>query len=289
MPAILATEARDDPNWFYSTAAQATAAIVGLAGGFLAARLVSHRSEIADQRQPLRATFLGLMSTASTYRNYVNDYVGNLRVLLKQLEEQRARGVLGQEPLSLANIAGTLGGIFRGPQSSPGTQVISEGEAEKLNELGKVAVAFQESLNATEPKPFAEALKVGRLPIPERFATEGAVPAAPTDWWAELELQEAYAGSVWYQLSLTFDPLAKDLAAFRSRLVPWTMGAMLGLLGALLICGAVIPMAYLTAHGGSSKTLLLLAFATLSLSVVVVLAIEMTRIRAAAQLDRETF
>jgi hypothetical protein len=39
-----------DPNWFYSTVAQSSAAIVGLAGGFMINRLTAHRVDIAPAR-----------------------------------------------------------------------------------------------------------------------------------------------------------------------------------------------------------------------------------------------
>ncbi len=43
-----------DPNWFYSTLAQSTAAIVGLGGGFLVQRVLQQRNEIAQPRSDLR-------------------------------------------------------------------------------------------------------------------------------------------------------------------------------------------------------------------------------------------
>jgi hypothetical protein len=44
-----------DPNWFYSTMAQSTAAIVALAGGFLVQRILAQRSDIAQDHRDLRA------------------------------------------------------------------------------------------------------------------------------------------------------------------------------------------------------------------------------------------
>jgi hypothetical protein len=46
-----------DPNWFYSTLAQSTAALVGLAGGFLVSRLIARREEINAERADLTALF----------------------------------------------------------------------------------------------------------------------------------------------------------------------------------------------------------------------------------------
>jgi hypothetical protein len=49
-----------DPNWFYSTLARSTAAIVGLAGAFLASRLIAHRGDMADRREGVLVDFKAL-------------------------------------------------------------------------------------------------------------------------------------------------------------------------------------------------------------------------------------
>jgi hypothetical protein len=54
-----------DPNWFYSTLAQSSAAIVGLAGGFMVSRILAQRSEMADDRHVLRNQMQVLQEDAS--------------------------------------------------------------------------------------------------------------------------------------------------------------------------------------------------------------------------------
>src|SRR5712691_10985641 len=54
-----------DPNWFYSTLAQSSAAIVGLAGGFMVSRVLAQRSEMADDRGVLRRQMQDLQLDAS--------------------------------------------------------------------------------------------------------------------------------------------------------------------------------------------------------------------------------
>jgi hypothetical protein len=71
--------------------------------------------------------------------------------------------------------------------------------------------------------------------------------------------------------------------------MPPTMLVLLVLLGLLLIIGAVVPMAYLSARSDSSKVWLLSAFTFLATGVVVVLAVELVRIRLAAHLERDRF
>lgn len=132
-------------------------------------------------------------------------------------------------------------------------------------------------------------MKVGHASIPSEFDTKGAMRGAEEDWWAQLEQEGMYAGSIWYQFSLRVEALAGESKAFRSRLLPRSMLVLLGVLGALLVFGAVVPMGYLEARGGSSKVYLLGAFAVFSIAVVLVLGYEMISIRRAADLDRETF
>jgi len=57
-----------DPNWFYSTMAQSTAAIVGLAGGFLVQRILAQRSDIAQDHRDLRANAAGFLERAREQR-----------------------------------------------------------------------------------------------------------------------------------------------------------------------------------------------------------------------------
>jgi hypothetical protein len=56
-----------DPNWFYSTLAQSTAAIVGLSGAFMVQRVLTQRNEAASQRFDLRA------SLQSFYRDIASE------------------------------------------------------------------------------------------------------------------------------------------------------------------------------------------------------------------------
>src|SRR5262249_51617853 len=97
------------------------------------------------------------------------------------------------------------------------------------------------------------------------------------------------AGVIWSQLSGQVKGLAREREALSSRLIPRSMLLLLVALSALLVVGAVVPMGYLEARGGSSKIYLLSAFAVFSLAVVGVLGYEMISIRRAAELDRETF
>jgi hypothetical protein len=172
---------------------------------------------------------------------------------------------------------------------SPGDRPVTDEEAVKLEACHGVAQRFVAGLSkVSDPKELSRALKVGKVEIPTEF-DKTVVEPVPFERWIDLERQGAFAEAIWDEIRTLVNRLARDLDGFRSRLVPRTMLALLGALTGLLLVGAVVPMAYLEARGGSSKIYLLLAFAVFSLAVVGVLAYEMLSIRRAAELDRETF
>lgn len=74
--------AASDPNWFYSTLAQSTAALVGLAGGFMVSRILQQRTEIANDRSVAKGEFESLWGQIAESRILAAD-VG-----------QRAHGVI---------------------------------------------------------------------------------------------------------------------------------------------------------------------------------------------------
>jgi len=279
--------AASDPNWFYSTVAQSTAAIVGLAGGFLAARLVSHRADIASERAPIRTSFLRLAQQIASWNQIASQFSASLMAVIGQAEEQQKRGALGQESVSLTNVSSLRPG---GKSMSPGNPPINERQLDLLKDAHEMAERFKESIaKVNDAKSLSQLFKAGEVAIPEEFDTGSVWPMTRADWWAELEDESSSAGVIWSQLSGQVKGLAREREALSSRLIPRSMLLLLVALSALLVVGAVVPMGYLEARGGSSKIYLLSAFAVFSLAVVGVLGYEMISIRRAAELDRETF
>jgi hypothetical protein len=67
-PVSLSSADVSDPNWFYSTMAQSSAAIVGLAGGFMVSRIISVRETIAEDRRIAKERFNALMGEVMNLR-----------------------------------------------------------------------------------------------------------------------------------------------------------------------------------------------------------------------------
>jgi hypothetical protein len=75
-----------DPNWFYSTLAQSSAAIVGLAGGFMVARVLAQRTEIALDRNRLRDQMLMLQASAGAILQNAERVSSRIRAALPAAE-----------------------------------------------------------------------------------------------------------------------------------------------------------------------------------------------------------
>jgi len=68
-----------DPNWFYSTLAQSSAAIVGLAGGFMVTRVLAQRTDIDSDRTTARALMLNLYSSTVAQRDLAKQVQASIR------------------------------------------------------------------------------------------------------------------------------------------------------------------------------------------------------------------
>lgn len=74
-----------DPNWFYSTLAQSTAAIVGLVGAFLLQRLLVQTNDVAVKREAIRAEFMELHRKLAYELRDLGRVVGSLEGLQTDL------------------------------------------------------------------------------------------------------------------------------------------------------------------------------------------------------------
>jgi hypothetical protein len=93
-----------DPNWFYSTLAQSTAAMVGLAGGFLVQRLLAQRSDIAQERADLRANAEAVFSTAASHRKVAARVIEAMDAALVEIHAQEQSGAMQFEGQTYAQL-----------------------------------------------------------------------------------------------------------------------------------------------------------------------------------------
>ena len=130
-----------DPNWFYSTLAQSTAALVGLAGGFMVSRILQQRTEIANDRSVAKGEFESLWGQ-----------IAESRILAADVS-QRARGVIVEvEPMlssdhNAVSLDATRICSFSHPGNwggSPGMEVtLEDRDLQALKELVRAAEEFE--------------------------------------------------------------------------------------------------------------------------------------------------
>jgi hypothetical protein len=273
-----------DPNWFYSTLAQSTAAIVGLAGGFLVARLIALRERVGEERERLVSKFENLIAQArkeaSRYDGLANAIEEELRDSDDWLQQQEDRGYV--EIPSHAKY---------------GVRPPSPEELERLGELPALLREAADSWNELDRAVIARSIVKNRpltsrtewlpgLTMPPAFTN---YPTAPDTYWMAVVQQRDWLRWRWTDYVRFYDEVRASTQAFRARMIPGSIYVLLGILGLLMIAGVIAPMLYLSARGGSSKSLLLVGFIPLALAFVGYLVFEVIRLRQAADMSRSTF
>lgn len=281
---VLATA---DPNWFYSTLAQSTAAIVGFAGGFLASRLMTHRTEIARNREELRTPFRNLLNSVSRNDVEVRAVAVSPAGIIELLDQQEETGTAAPVDLSGAWTLRPNGGSI-----SPGVVTPTADQTQKLREFYAVAVEARDAFDDLTPGALGKALQDERGKLPQQghdWITDiGGFqpPQLPNDYWLDPANQREYAKARWWSVNAEFIGLRDRVTRFKTQLVPRSTLVLLGLLWALLLGCCLVPMAYLSARGDAAKAALLAVFGVLASSTLGYTWWEITRIRGAADLSK---
>jgi hypothetical protein len=283
-----------DTNWFYSTLAQSTAAIVGLMGGFLAQQLLAQRREIADRRAAVRDGAIAFLNGSLIPRRIalqgvadsMSEYISRIDKEVDVHSPPNASfSVMGANPQP--PVFGTQG-LGRGP-TLPDFR-------DRLEESRQAAEAFRDAL-PNDLDTLAESLRTrGGLPaLPEGNKwledlpwADQTKPNAP-DPIAWLPFAKDVARERWQELEGAASDLALQLTNLRALLVPPSIYALLGILSLLLTAGVIVPMFFLTARDDSSRCWLLAGFIVLSLALLVFFANEVRRLRRADRLAPDTF
>lgn len=272
-----------DPNWFYSTVAQASAAIVGVSGGFLIARLISRRDEVVVHRQPAVAAFDALMNELEGDRDRAIRAAIWMKYAIRDLANAPEGAPFTTSTVELLNRSAS----YSKPISVEGVTVPA------VEQARQAALDFWDALDALSREELARRL-VTRQSFPTPAKTWLGEPPPQTfggapDLVAELGEQAATAQMAWIGLNAKFNDVRRELDLFRQRIVPKRMFVLILLLAGLLIVGTIIPVTSLSAHRGSSKTLIIIGFTVFSLGFLAFMAWELMSLRSAANLARPWF
>jgi hypothetical protein len=270
-----------DPNWFYSTLAQSSAAIIGLAGGFMFTRVIAQRSELGDARVLLRGRF-----------NILNSELVNLRDMATAILDS----VNEQEPLvkSLRALDGMKIRTFSHQFDDPTNYAVGEQEFVAVEELQRVAREFITGcdLVARLPDELARRLRAGdklsKL-LPTWLLNAPPDPFGGGNMLQELPRQREWAAVRFRTFSAQYNGLLRETEELRNSISVSTLVGLLFVVFVFLALCVVWPMAYLSARSGSTKSLILVAFSTLSAVFLIYLANEVRRLWRGLLLHRATF
>lgn len=170
------------------------------------------------------------------------------------------------------------------PYNSAGTDVFNETQIDGLTQFRDDAAAYSETLTALDTD---ELWSGGPVKTPRNappwLTGSTELAAVPSNYWDQLANQRPAMAGGWQRLIEELDVAARDVRAFRARIVPTSI-RFLAVLALLVIVAMVIPAAYLTARTGPSKPLLLAGFSGLLLAIVGYLMFEVAVIRQKADL-----
>jgi hypothetical protein len=114
-------------------------------------------------------------------------------------------------------------------------------------------------------------------------------PPLGSDYRTMVTVQADAAGARWEELARESRGPAAEYAALRSRIVPASLYWLLALLLTMLVVGLIVPLSYLSASAGPSKTVLLVCFGVLAVLFVSYFGYELWKLQGAAKLENETF
>lgn len=313
-----------DTNWFYSTLAQATAAIVGLAGAFLIQRLLIHRSEIGPARQEVREVAQEVLAELHELSTRAKVVSASLRDALREVESRRKAGRQPRVTTPLLLFGPELRMIEAAGIRQPPTGELSASESFSMaiEDLRQ----FYEFLDQLDWAAFVTDLRVLGELRREPPIWQGKRTIAPRDWlpmedddprtlskfrddasgWRHVMTMRARgrtSQSMWRtvreQRRFAEEHLGRcrdesrncgiKIEILRSRLMPQSLYYLLGILAVLLVIGVIVPMFFLSAESGPSKYILLGLFALFVTGFLGFYGYELRRLRRADRLVEGDF
>jgi hypothetical protein len=278
-----------DPNWFYSTLAQSTAAVVGLAGGFLFSWLLSRRGEVIVERRTYIDWLNRIIRQLEELKRRTDTVRLQIEDVLRKIHDQRATGV-SHDRLEIPRLE----------LLSHSNYVVPHPSAEDITALERLPLLYEQlqgaivhdrgdlarallSAKPLEPRdaPVYREVEIRHDPFRE-------TGISPENFWSGIRVQKDFAIWKWQEIAREYDRLAFVLQNFRERLVPGSIYFLIPILFGLVGAGVVAPMAFLSAHAGPSKWVLFAISAPLVVAFVGYLAYEVRRLRHAADLSRDT-
>jgi hypothetical protein len=287
---LLVTAATREPDWFYSSLAQVTAAIVGLAGAFLIQRLLSERERIGEIREGVRKSARGLLGRIEAVRDSAATGHESIEKIRREAKEQTAPWS------SLSHLY-----LLSEDGSASGQVGLSEPESRAEEaELARAAGVLREVQTSAEEftwERLTEDLRIeGTLHIPGpewltdwAFRRKAAETALGGGIWERIAQQDLVASLTWQRLVDESLRVNEELEDLRGRGIPRTLYFLVAMLSALFVVGVIAPLAYLNALPGLSKVVLLALSSALVVGFLGFFWNELRRLRRTDRLENAEF
>lgn len=278
-----------DPNWFYSTLAQSTAAIVGLGGAFLVQRILQQRNEIAEPRSVVREQTIDAYTYVLGARTNADQIAQSLASAADEGRVRIDAGFQSFQPTvdlyayeSGSGMTGRANGL---PVELEPLWI------EKFADASRAAADLRDALPSSLEAYVAMVKKRGSLDA-SRIPWIEADPAPDVQaqgmgdpFLTYVDSQRDQLGRLWAHMDKAVTENGTAIREFSNRLV----FRLLGVLTALLVVGTIVPMLYLSARSDCSRLLLLIPFAVLSLAFFGFVANELRELRSAGDFSKESF
>ncbi|HEY3552457.1 MAG TPA: hypothetical protein VGK66_02105 [Solirubrobacterales bacterium] len=279
-----------EPDWFYSTLAQSTAAVVGLAGAFLIQRLLVERERIGRLRGDVRRSARKVLKSIEGLRDNTSTVLESLQKIRREAKQQAPPWTVVSHIYLLApdgSVTGQLG--------------LSEAKGfDSIAVLDRAIGVLSEVRSATEEFSWErlcdDLRRLGGLHqsnpswISDReFRARARRTQFGTAIWQRVQQQDQVSSLLWQKLVDQSLMVNAELEELRTRGIPRALYVLLAVLSALFFSGVVAPLIFLNGLPGSSKWFLLTLFGLLSLAFVGFFWSELRRLRRADRLEDPEF
>jgi len=244
-----------DPNWFYSSASQCAAAGVGLLGAVLAARL-------QEQYLDVRSSYEEVARLIEELRGEVRARLNGVRAF-GRFAERRVRELTEAREQGKASLPVTQELSFWGGETA--------GSPWPLSTDDTVLNKYRFLLEYVEPAIEQLQTHAGMPSMPAAAALSDALRKLETTLPHDLQGPMG-------ELHRRLDELTEADAAHQRVASVRVPAVVTAILAWLSIFGTIVPLAYLSAHAGASKALLLGAFGLGVMAIPAYLGYELGRV-----------
>lgn len=275
-----------DPNWFYSTLAQSTAAMVAVGVAFFVPHLQTELRKAQNRAATLRSAIL---DTSGEWRTIAENGQAAADAMTRGLAE------FDNAPNIVPGNAGLFTGsgfLWQGGGHQPETpneedvrrwKDFQPRTAEFATFLMRTADTLLDTIAGKAPSTTPPAWLLVDPPADPRSPFEQQYGNNP-GYWRELEYGQEYMKHTWLMFSRRVQSFQDEHKQFARDLPSWTLWLPFAMVFGLLVFGLLVPLGYLSAQPGNSKVILVGGSGLLTIALLVFFGRQILQVRALAGL-----